>query len=193
MVEYMIFPAEHFLCTWDDSIPLLLDKMICMCLLGSLVYSIHQILFSHWFVAGVFYLLLKTGFWSFLLFYCCIFYHFFPSFPKGKFHGCTPPNLADPWWLMRTNCPFSLFLSTPQPTHWKKTLVLGKTESKRRKWWQRMRWLNSNTNSRDMSLGKIWEIMRGREPWHAAVYGVTKSHTTWLLNNNNYSQTFILS
>ena len=91
-------------------------KMICMCLLGPLVYSIHQILFSHWFIAGMFYLLLKMGFWSFLLFYCCIFHHFFPSFPRGKFHGCTPsPNLADPWWLMSTNCPFSLFLSTPSP------------------------------------------------------------------------------
>ena len=116
MVEYMIFPAEHFLCTWDDSIALLLDKMICMCLLGPLVYSIHQILFSHWFIAGMFYLLLKMGFWSFLLFYCCIFHHFFPSFPRGKFHACTPsPNLADPWWLMSINCPFSLFLSTPSP------------------------------------------------------------------------------
>ena len=80
----------------------------------------------------------------------------------------------------------------PQPTHWKKTLMLGKTEGKRRKWWHRMRWLNSITNSRDMNLGKLWEIVRDRESWHATVYGVTKSHMTWWLNNNNYSQTFIL-
>ena len=80
---------------------------------------------------------------------------------------------------------------------WKSRLVrkdpdAGKDWGKRKKWWQRMRWLNRITNSMDMNLGKPWEIVRDKESWHATIYGVTKSHTTWWLNKNNYSQTFIL-
>ena len=60
----------------------------------------------------------------------------------------------------------------------KKTLMLGKTEGKRRKGQQRIRWLDSITDSVDMNLSKLLEMVKDREDWHAAVLGVTKSDTT---------------
>ena len=58
-----------------------------------------------------------------------------------------------------------------------KTLMLGKTEGNKRRGHPRMRWLHSVTNSRDMNLSKLQEIVKDREAWHAAVHGVTKSQT----------------
>ena len=55
--------------------------------------------------------------------------------------------------------------------------MLGKIKGKKRRGWQRMRWLNGITNAMDMNLGELQEMVRDRDAWHAAIHGVTKSQT----------------
>ena len=79
--------------------------------------------------------------------------------------------------------PNTLATCCKELTHWKKTLMLGKIEDRKRRGAQGIRRVDSITDSMDLNSGKLREMVRDRETWCAAVHGVAKSQMTWRLNN----------
>ena len=104
------------------------------------------------------------------------------------------------WWWSRRWSSRTLATWCEESTHWKKTLMLGKIEGRRRRGWQSLRRLDSITDWIDMILRKLWEIVEDRRAWCATVHGVSKSQTqlidwtptTWFTQRVSLSSSFQL-
>ena len=91
-------------------------------------------------------------------------------------------------------CLGSLWIQTMSNPYW--TLMLGKIKSRRRNRWPRIRWLDGITDSMDLSLRKLWDMVKDREAWNAGIYGVAKSWTwlsDWTTRTNPYYRLQALS
>ena len=114
-----------------------------------------------------------------------------PVSPKGNqpwiVIGRTDGEIESPvWWSWSSN---TLATWCEKLIHWKrKTLMLAKIEGKRRRVWQKIRWLDHITDSVVMNLSKLWKIVKDWEAWCVVVHEVTELGMTWQLNNNSILQ-----
>ena len=104
---------------------------------------------------------------------------------KRSYQSILKELVNDHWkdWCWSKNSS-TLATRCKEPTHRRRHWCWGKIEGRRRRGWQRMRWLDGITYLMDMNFSKLQDIIQGRDVWHAAVHGLTESGASYQLNNN---------